>query len=129
MTSSLVAIFTTRNCAVSLFESFRFSLRYLSGISFLEQSGALKQLLERTKVGSSGSFGILPLFVGTILITIIAMLVAGPIGLMTTFISVNMLPQELEILQNLSWKFSQEYQLWYMDFLRSDTCSFSQELG
>ena len=31
--------------------------------------------------GSSGAFGIAPLVVGTLLITVIAMLVAGPIGL------------------------------------------------
>ena len=33
------------------------------------------------QVGSSGAFGAVPLFAGTLLITLIAMLVAGPIGL------------------------------------------------
>jgi phosphate transport system permease protein len=35
------------------------------------------------QVGSSGSFGAVPLFTGTLLITLIAMVVAVPIGLMT----------------------------------------------
>jgi phosphate transport system permease protein len=35
------------------------------------------------QVGSSGSFGAVPLFAGTLLITLIAMLVAVPIGLMS----------------------------------------------
>ena len=33
------------------------------------------------QVGSSGAFGIVPLVTGTLLITLIAMLIAGPVGL------------------------------------------------
>jgi phosphate transport system permease protein len=35
------------------------------------------------QVGASGAFGAIPLFAGTLLITVIAMLIAGPIGLMS----------------------------------------------
>ena len=34
-------------------------------------------------MGSSGQFGILPLFTGTLLVTLVAMIIAGPIGLMS----------------------------------------------
>ena len=84
MTSSLVAIFTTIGIVLSvLFESFRFFTEvsfwdFIFGTEWSPQTA-----LRDDQVGSSGSFGILPLFVGTMLITIIAMLVAGPIGLMT----------------------------------------------
>lgn len=84
MTSSLVTIFTTIGIVLSvLFESFRFFTEvsfwdFIFGTEWSPQTA-----LREDQVGSSGSFGILPLFVGTILITIIAMLVAGPIGLMT----------------------------------------------
>ncbi len=84
MISSLVAIFTTVGIVFSvLFESFRFFAEvsfwdFIFGTEWSPQTA-----LRDDQVGSSGSFGILPLFVGTMLITIIAMLVAGPIGLMT----------------------------------------------
>ena len=84
MASSLVAIFTTVGIVFSvLFESFRFFAEvsfwdFIFGTEWSPQTA-----LRDDQVGSSGSFGILPLFVGTMLITIIAMLVAGPIGLMT----------------------------------------------
>ena len=37
--------------------------------------------IREDQVGSSGSFGAVPVFTGTLLISFIAMLVAGPIGL------------------------------------------------
>ena len=39
--------------------------------------------IREDQVGSSGSFGAIPLFVGTILISFIAMVVAVPLGLMS----------------------------------------------
>ena len=39
--------------------------------------------IREDQVGSSGSFGAVPLFVGTLLISAVAMFVAVPIGLMS----------------------------------------------
>ena len=39
--------------------------------------------IREDQVGSSGAFGAIPLFTGTFLIAFIAMIIAGPIGLMS----------------------------------------------
>ncbi len=49
---------------------------FLFGLQWSPQTA-----MRADQVGSSGVFGIVPLIVGTLLITIIAMLVAGPLGL------------------------------------------------
>ena len=81
---SLVAILTTLGIVLSvLFESIRFFQRvpateFLFGTQWSPQTA-----IRADQVGSSGAFGAVPLFVGTMLIAFIAMLVAAPIGLMS----------------------------------------------
>jgi len=79
---STVAILTTVGIVFSvLFETLRFFARYpawdfLFGLQWSPQTA-----IREDQVGSSGAFGAVPLFAGTTLIMLIAMLVAGPIGL------------------------------------------------
>jgi phosphate transport system permease protein len=77
-----VAVLTTIGIVFSvLFETARFfervsPLDFLFGLQWSPQTA-----IRADQVGSSGAFGIVPLVTGTLLITFIAMLVAGPIGL------------------------------------------------
>ncbi|MES9898299.1 MAG: phosphate ABC transporter permease subunit PstC [Sedimenticola sp.] len=81
---STVAIFTTIGIVLSvLFESIRFFGKvpvseFLFGLEWSPQMA-----IREDQVGSSGAFGAIPLFAGTLLIAFIAMLVATPIGLMS----------------------------------------------
>ena len=81
--ASLVAILTTIGIFLSvLFESIRFfravsPLEFLFGLNWSPQTA-----IRADQVGSSGAFGAVPLFTGTLLISGIAMLVAVPVGLM-----------------------------------------------
>jgi phosphate transport system permease protein len=79
---ALVAVLTTVGIVFSvLFETVRFFER-VSPIEFLFGTHWSPQTaIREDQVGSSGAFGIIPLVTGTLLITFIAMLVAGPIGL------------------------------------------------
>jgi phosphate transport system permease protein len=80
--ASVVAILTTIGIVLSLlFESLRFFAKvpfteFLFGLHWSPQTA-----LRSDQIGASGSFGAIPLFVGTGLITLIAMLTAVPIGL------------------------------------------------
>ncbi|MFW2830532.1 phosphate ABC transporter permease subunit PstC [Sphingomonas sp. ID0503] len=83
--ASLIAILTTAGIVASLlFESLRF-FSQVSPIEFLFGTTWSPQTAIRAdQVGSSGAFGAVPLFWGTIFIgAIIAMAVAIPLGLMT----------------------------------------------
>jgi phosphate transport system permease protein len=85
VTASLVAILTTFGIVASLvFESFRF-FQMVSPVEFLFGTQWSPQTAIRAdQVGSSGAFGAVPLFWGTVFIgAIIAMIVAIPLGLMT----------------------------------------------
>jgi phosphate transport system permease protein len=81
--ASVVAILTTIGIVLSLlFESIRFfgqvsPIEFLFGLTWSPQTA-----LRADQVGASGAFGAIPVFAGTLLITVIAMLVAVPIGLM-----------------------------------------------
>ena len=82
--ASLVAILTTFGIVLSLvFESVRF-FEKVSIVEFLTSTRWSPQTaLRADQVGSSGAFGAIPLFWGTIFIgAIIAMIVAIPLGLM-----------------------------------------------
>jgi phosphate transport system permease protein len=81
--ASLIAIFTTVGIVLSvLFESILF-FRTVPMTSFLFGLDWSPQIaLRADQAGSSGAFGAVPLFTGTLLISGIAMLVAVPIGLM-----------------------------------------------
>jgi len=78
-----IAILTTVGilCSV-LFEAFRF-FQQVSFIEFVTGTKWSPQTAIRVdQVGSSGSFGAIPLFTGTLLISAIALLVAVPLGLL-----------------------------------------------
>jgi len=80
--ASTVAIFTTIGIVLSLlFESIRFFkivpvTDFLFGLKWSPQTA-----IRADQVGASGAFGAVPLLAGTGLISAIAMLVAGPVGL------------------------------------------------
>jgi phosphate transport system permease protein len=79
---SAIAVMTTVGIVLSvLFETLRFIQLYpwydfLFGLQWSPQTA-----IRTDQVGQSGTFGAVPLFAGTALITLIAMLVAGPVGL------------------------------------------------
>jgi phosphate transport system permease protein len=80
--ASGVAVLTTIGIVLSLlFEASRFFAivpitDFLFGLDWSPQTA-----IRADQVGSSGAFGAVPVFAGTILVTIIAMVVAVPIGL------------------------------------------------
>ncbi|MCY4551694.1 MAG: phosphate ABC transporter permease subunit PstC [Defluviicoccus sp.] len=81
---SSIAILTTIGIVLSLvFESIRFFGKipffdFVLGIEWSPQTA-----LRDDQVGSTGVFGAIPLFAGTMLITLIAMLIAVPVGLLS----------------------------------------------
>lgn len=81
---STVAIFTTIGIILSvLFEAIRFFksipvTEFLFGLKWSPQIA-----IRSDQVGSSGAFGAVPVFTGTLLISAVAMAVAVPIGLMS----------------------------------------------
>ncbi len=81
---STIAIFTTIGIILSvLYEAIRFFkvipvTHFLFGLDWSPQMA-----IRPDQVGSSGAFGAVPVFLGTILISAIAMVVAVPIGLMS----------------------------------------------
>jgi phosphate transport system permease protein len=80
--AACVAVLTTIGIVSSvLFETVLFfekvsPIDFLFGLQWSPQTA-----IRADQVGSSGAFGIVPLVVGTLLITTIAILIAGPIGL------------------------------------------------
>ncbi|MDA0788681.1 MAG: phosphate ABC transporter permease subunit PstC [Proteobacteria bacterium] len=82
--SSTIAVFATIGIVLSvLFEAIRFFeavplSEFLFGLQWSPQMA-----IREDQVGSSGAFGAIPLFAGTLLISFIAMLVAVPVGLMS----------------------------------------------
>ena len=80
--SAFLAIVVTLGIVASLiFESLRFFQQvpiqdFLFGLHWSPQTA-----LRTDQVASTGTFGAIPLFAGTFLISLLAMLVAGPIGL------------------------------------------------
>jgi phosphate transport system permease protein len=85
ITCSLIAVLTTIGIVLSvIFESILFFeqiplTEFLFGVEWSPQMA-----IRADQVGSSGAFGAVPLFTGTLLISGIAMLVAVPIGLMSS---------------------------------------------
>jgi phosphate transport system permease protein len=79
---SAVAVFTTLGIVLSIvFEAFRF-FSIVPVTEFVFGTNWSPQMAIRAdQVGSSGAFGAVPLFAGTLLISFIAMVVAVPIGL------------------------------------------------
>ncbi len=81
---STIAIFTTIGIILSvLYEAIRFFnvipiTDFLTGLDWSPQMA-----IRQDQVGSSGAFGAVPVFLGTALISVIAMVVAVPVGLMS----------------------------------------------
>jgi phosphate transport system permease protein len=81
---SSIAILTTIGIVLSvLFESLRFFEKvpvteFLLGLNWSPQTA-----MRADQVGSTGAFGAVPLFTGTLLVSAIAMVVAVPVGLMS----------------------------------------------
>lgn len=84
LVSSVIAILTTIGIVFSLlFETLRFFQtvplsEFLTGLKWSPQMA-----IRAEQMGSSGAFGAVPLFAGTMLITVLAMCVAVPLGVMT----------------------------------------------
>ncbi|MCB2184290.1 MAG: phosphate ABC transporter permease subunit PstC [Desulfobulbaceae bacterium] len=84
ITCSTIAIFTTIGIILSvLFEAIRFFQHvpltdFLFGLKWSPQTA-----IRSDQVGSSGAFGAVPVFTGTLMISALAMMVAVPIGLMS----------------------------------------------
>jgi phosphate transport system permease protein len=82
MLCSGVAIFTTIGIVLSLiFETMRFfgevsPLEFLFGLKWSAQTN-----IRPDQIGASGAFGAVPLIYGSLMITLIAMIVAAPVGL------------------------------------------------
>ena len=80
---SFIAVLTTAGIVMSvLFEAVRFFQAipvtdFLFGLEWSPQMA-----IRADQVGASGAFGFVPLLVGTLLITLVAMLIAVPVGLM-----------------------------------------------
>ena len=80
---SVIAVLTTLGIIASLlFESLRFFkevpfMDFLFGLQWSPHTA-----LRADQVGQSGSFGAIPVFAGTFLIMLVAMAIAGPVGLM-----------------------------------------------
>ena len=81
---STIAIFTTIGIVLSvLFEAIRF-FNLIPMTDFLFGTKWSPQMAIRPgQVGATGAFGVIPLLIGTLLISFVAMLVAVPIGLMS----------------------------------------------
>lgn len=84
LSCAMVAILTTLGIVLSvLFESIRFFqsvsiIEFVFGLEWSPQTA-----IREGQVGSSGRFGAVPLFLGTMMISFIAMMVAIPAGLMS----------------------------------------------
>lgn len=82
LASSTVAILTTLSIVMALVVEALLFFKHVPLLDFLFGIKWSPQIAIRAdQVGSSGAFGAIPLFAGTLLIALIAMLVAVPIGL------------------------------------------------
>ena len=80
--ASGIAVLTTVGIVLSLvFESARFFAEVSPTDFFFGLKWSPQTALRADQVGASGAFGAIPLFAGTLLITVLAMCVAVPIGL------------------------------------------------
>ena len=96
--ASLLAVLTTLGILLSiLFEAIRFfqlvpASEFLFGLNWSPQTA-----IRADQVGSSGSFGAIPLFAGTLMISAIAMCVAVPIGLMVAIYLSEYAPETVRV--------------------------------
>ncbi|WP_334127828.1 phosphate ABC transporter permease subunit PstC [Sneathiella sp.] len=84
MLASIISILTTVGIVFSLlFETIQFFRKVPMSEFFFGLNWSPQTALRADQVGSSGAFGSVPLFTGTLLITFIAMCVAVPLGLLS----------------------------------------------
>ena len=84
LAAACLAIFATLGIVLSvLFEAIRFFQLVPAADFLLGTEWSPQMAIRIDQVGSSGSFGAIPLFVGTLLISFIAMTIAVPAGLMS----------------------------------------------
>jgi len=82
-TCSLLAIVVTVGIVLSvLFEAIRFFEQVPIGDFLLGTVWSPQTAIRGDQVGSTGAFGAIPLFAGTVMIALVAMLIAIPVGLM-----------------------------------------------
>jgi phosphate transport system permease protein len=82
--AATVAVLTTFGIVMSLLlETLRFFDRVPVGEFLLGLRWSPQMALRADQVGASGSFGAIPLFTGTLLVTAIAMSIAVPLGLLS----------------------------------------------
>ena len=80
---SVIAVVTTIGIVASLlFEALRFFQLVSPAEFFFSSEWSPQTALRADQVGSSGAFGAVPIFAGTLLVTAIAMSISGPVGLM-----------------------------------------------
>ena len=80
---SVIAVVTTIGIVASLlFEALRFFALVSPAEFFFSTEWSPQTALRADQVGSSGAFGAVPVFAGTLLVTAIAMSISGPVGLM-----------------------------------------------
>ncbi len=93
LASSGIAVLTTVGILASvLYEAIHF-FHFVSPIDFLFGTTWSPQMAMRDdQVGSSGAFGAVPLFAGTLLIALIALVVSVPVGLFSAIFLVSMQP-------------------------------------
>ncbi|MEP4147995.1 MAG: phosphate ABC transporter permease subunit PstC [Halioglobus sp.] len=81
---SFIAVLTTLGIVLSvLFEAIRFFQVITFSDFLLGLQWSPQMAIRADQVGASGSFGFVPLLVGTLLISFVAMFIAVPIGLMS----------------------------------------------
>jgi len=94
--ASTIAILTTVGIVLSLvFEAARFVARVPVGDFLFGLTWSPQTAIRADQVGASGAFGAVPLFVGTMVISAIAMLVAVPTGLMSAVYMAEYAPPRL----------------------------------
>ena len=95
--ASLIAILTTLGIVLSLlFESMRFFSMVNAGEFLFGTTWSPQTAIRADQAGSSGAFGSVPLFWGTVFIgAIIAMIVAVPLGLMCAIFLTQYAPRKL----------------------------------
>ena len=114
---STLVIFTTLGIVLSvLYEAVRFFTDipitdFLFGLDWSPQMA-----IREDQIGSSGAFGAVPVFTGTLLVSAIAMFVAAPVGLMSAIYLSEYANKSSEPLPNLCWKFLPVFRPWFMVF-------------
>lgn len=94
--ASLIAILTTVGIVLSLlFESLRFFAKVPVTEFLFNLTWSPQTAMRADQVASEGTFGAVPLFAGTLLITAIAMVVAVPVGLMSAIYLSEYAPRKL----------------------------------